>query len=365
MTTLGPNDLKQYALPANWDPAYLSQIALADGTIYEQFVDDVATALSLVNQQLLADPFLSSLISLTTEASVEYRTGVSNGFEEATEYGRPDAKRGATTGHMLPLKEYDRALGWTWMFLRKARRAQLDADIASAVQDVRDLWAKKILTRLFKSTSDTVGTGKSVPFADGGTADPNYIPPPVPDRGGTFDSSHNHFLRLSGITQANLETAIKHLWEHGHNPPFDLIIAQADISSWTDTSSVTGYVPRPDPLLRYGTNQDLANVTEDFIGAIETDYGAVRVRANGRIPANYWGVFKSYGPLDQRNPLRVRYNPRLGIGVLLLAGDHIREYPLENAIMWMEFGVGVGEDRTAAALVRQAGSGSYTDPTIS
>lgn len=366
MGTLGPNDLKQYALPSTWDAAELSKVRLQSGETYEQFINDVTAALALANAELLRDSLLGGLISTTTDMVLEYRSGVSNGFEVATEYGRPDAKRAATTGHMLPLTEYDRALGWTWMFLRKARRAQLDADIASAIADVKNLWAQKILNRLFDSDAETVGSsGSSVPFADGGSADSNYVPPPVPDRGGTFTSSHSHYLRLDGITQANLETAVKHLWEHGHNAPYELLVAQADIGSWTDTTSVTGYIPRPDPLLRYGSTQDLANVTEDYLGAVETDYGACRLRANGRIPTKYWAVYKSAGLLDQRNPLRVRYNPRMGIGAVLLAGDHIREYPLENAIMWFEFGVGVGEDRTAAVLVYNHTSGNYTDPTIS
>lgn len=365
MATLGPNDLKQWAVPSTWDTAYLSKVQMADGATYESFINDVTQALAVVNAGLVNDPLISGLASLTTEAAVEYRTGVSNGFEEATEYGRPDAKRGATTGHMLPLIEYDRGLGWTWMFLRKARRVQLDADIASAVQDLRDIWTKKVLTRLFKSTYDSVGSGKSNPFADGGTADATYVPVPMPDRGGSFAYTHNHYQRLDGITQANLETTVKHLWEHGHDAPYDLLVAQADIGSWTNTTNVTGYVPRPDPLLRYGTTQDLANVTADFIGAIETDYGAVRVRANARIPTKYYALYKSYGANDQRNPLRVRYNPRLGVGAILLAGDHIREYPLENAIMWMEFGAGVGEDRTAAVVTYNHTSASYVIPTIS
>lgn len=364
MATLGPNDLKQFAIPSNWDAAYLARYQLADGTTYEGFISDVSQALAIVNASIISDPLLANLMALTTDASIEYRSGVSNGFEEATEYGRPDSKRAATTGHMLPLIEYDRTLGWSWMFLRKARRMQLDADIASAMQDVRDLYTKKVLTRLFKSTYDSVGSGKSVPLADGGTADSTYVPVPMPDRGGTFTSSHNHFQRLDGITQTNLETTVKHLWEHGYDGPYDLLVAQADIASWTNTTNVTGYVPNPSPLIRYGVTQDLANVGEGFIGAIETDYGAVRLRANARIPTKYYALYKSFGANDQRNPLRVRYNPRLGVGAILLAGDHVREYPLENAIMWTEFGVGVGEDRTAAVVTYNHTSGSYTDPTI-
>jgi hypothetical protein len=127
---------------------------------------------------------------------------------------------------------------------------------------------------------------------------------------------------------------------------------------------VTGFVPRASSLIRYGMTQDLAQVADTYIGAVETDYGPVQMRMNARIPTAYWAVYKSYGNLDQRNPLRVRFNPRYGIGAILLAGDHIREYPLENAIGFTEFGVGVS-DRTTAVLTENSGDGTYTTPTIS
>lgn len=364
MAILGYNDLKKFALPATWDAAMLEKIRLATGETYEQFTTEVAQALSVQNGQLLASPLISNLVSTTTERAVEYRVGVANGFQAHTEYGRPDPRRAATTGHMLPLLSFDRAFGWTWDFLRKARRIQLDADIESGMADLRNIWVQKILTRLFKSTYDAVGSGKSVPICDGGTADSTYIPPMMPDRASAFASSHTHLLRLDGITQANLNTAVTHLWEHGHDAPYELLVAEADIGSWVNTATVTGYVPRADPLIRYGTQTDLAALGGQYIGAVETQHGACRLLSNARIPTKYWAVYKSGGPLDQRNLLKVCYSAGFGIGAVLLAGDHIREFPLENAILFAEFGVGIG-DRTAAVIVYNHTTGNYTDPTIS
>ena len=366
MATLGINDLKQYALPTYWDAARVSQVRLQSGETYEQFISDVAAALSMQNAALLQDPLVGGMVSTTTEMMVEYPIGVSNGFQDHTEYGMPDQKRGATTGHMLYLKERDRGLGWTWDMLRKARRSQLDADIASAMKDVRDDFKKRALTRLFKSTYTAVGSsGRSMPVADGGTADSAYVPPNNPDRASAFDTSHTHLLRLNDITQANLETAVADIWEHGHDAPYDLLAAQADLGSWTDVTNVTGYVPRPDPLIRYGMSQDLANTGDsDVIGVIDTDYGAVRLHISARVPTKYWAIYKSHGNLDQRNPLRIRYDESFGIGAVLLAGDHIRQFPLENAMLFSAYGFSIGEDRCAAAIVYNHTTGSYTDPTI-
>ena len=365
MGTLGPNDLKQWSLPAGWDASRLLQLQLQSGETYDMLVSDIAAGLAMKNAMLLSIPWVGGLISVTDTQQVEYRIGVSNGFDDHTEYAQPDARRGATTGHMLPLKPYDRKLGWTWDFLRKARRTQIDTDVAAALNDLQSIWEKKILTRHFKSTYDAVGSsGKSVPFADGGTADSTYVPPEAHDYGGTFLYTHTHYLRLNGISQANLETAVAHLYEHGHLAPYDLLIAYADLSSWTNVTNVTGYVPRPDPVIQYGTQTAVANVDVNYVGAVNTDYGACRMWTSGRVPTAYWSVYKSMGRLDARNPLRVYQSSTYGLNCVLLAGDHIREFPLENAIMFFEFGVGVGEDRTNAVLVYNNTTGSYTDPTI-
>ncbi len=364
MSTLGLNDLKQYALPAHWDAGKVAQVTLESGETYEQLISDIAAGLSMVNGELLRHPIYSGMISLTTDLTSEYAVGVSNGFEVHTEYGLPDSKRGKTTGHMMDLIAYDRGLGWTWDFLRKARRKQIDADIASAVADVNNLWGQKILTRHFNNIYVAVGSGRSMPYADAGTADDTYVPVNFPDRATAFATSHDHFLDLNGIDQANLLTAVKHLWEHGYNGPFELLVSDADRSSWTDATALTGYVPVADPLIRYGVTQDLASTNaEGVIGVIETDYGACRLRSSARIPTTFWTVYKSWGAMDQRNPLVVRYQTQFGIGAVLMAGDHIRQYPLENSIMFAEFGVNVME-RIAAVCVEST-SGSYSAPTIS
>lgn len=362
-TLLGINALKQYAIPTYWDAGLLKNIELEVGYTYEQFISDVAAGLAIVNGGLLSDPLYGGLISLTDEVAMEYPIGVTGGFEDATEYGRPEAIRAATTGHMLPLKEYDRALAWTFQFLKKARRIQLDADIAAAMADLQNKYEQLILTRLYKNTYDAVGSGRSMPLADGGTADSTYIPPHLPDREETaFDATHDHVEDLNGITQANLEAAVAHIWHHGHNAPFTLQIALADLADWQNTSNVTGFVKKPDVGIRYGTTVDLAQVPDEFVGIVETKYGSCRMWATGRVPTGYWALYKTYGALDQRNPLVVRYNPMFGIGATLLAGDHIRIYPLENALLWMEMGVGV-MDRIGAIVVQNT-AGSYAAPTI-
>jgi hypothetical protein len=368
--TLGLSDLKNISLPAAWDNTELNRLRLRDGTTYEAIIRDINDALSLINAGLTGG-YLGKLFSLTTEAAVEYRTGASNGFEDHTEYTQPDAKRADTTGHMLPIKKLDRKLGWTTDFLEECRLVQIDADVASMAEDAVNAWEKSIWVRLFKLAEETgknvgLGTsGVSVPFADGGVGTITWTPPPHPSRQiNAFDSTHNHFLRLNGITQANLETAVAHLWEHGYDAPYELIVSLADLGSWQNTTNVTGFVPKANALIQYGQLNDLALVDAAvYQGAVTTKYGSVQLYANARIPTGYWGVTKSFGALDQRNPLRVRWDDLYGFGVRLVTAS-VNLYPLVGAIGLMKHGVGVGEDRAAAVLVKNDSSGDYTTPTI-
>lgn len=368
--TLGVKDLKNIALPTAWDGNELARLRLRDGTTYESIVRDIDSALTLVNSGLNAG-YLGRLTSLTTEAAIEYREGGGNGFEDHTEYTQPDRKLAETTGHMLPLKMVDRAMGWTADFLRQARRSQIDADISSLVEDAVDVYEKRVWTRFFKLEEETGkanglgASGVSVPFADGGNGNIDFTPTPRPDRMiNTFDTTHNHFLRLDGITQANLETAVGHLWEHGHDAPYDLIVSLADLGSWQNTTNVTGFRPKADAIIQYGGLDDIALVeSEVYQGAVLTKYGSCRIYANGRIPTGYWSVTKTYGQTDQRNPLKVRYDENYGFGISLVV-NQVTLYPFAGAIGQFEFGVGVGADRTAAVFVENDSSGTYTTPTI-
>lgn len=366
----GFNDLKNVSLPTAWDAAELRRLQLRDGATYESVIRDVNDALGVANASLTSG-YLSGLFSLTTEPAIEYRDGFSTGFEDHTEYGQPDPKRADTSGHMLPIKKVDRKLGWTADFLEEARMAKIDADISSVIQDAKDSFEKAVLTRLFKYEEETGrqyglgASGYSVPFVDGGGQTIDFTPLPRPDRMiNAFTTSHNHYQVLNGITQANLETAVGHLWEHGVDGPYELIISLADVASWQTTANVTGFVEKADPLIQYGMTTALASVGGEYIGGVKTKYGFCRMYANGRIPTARWAVTKSYGAGDQRNPLKVRYDPLFGFGAKLLV-DRVERYPLAGAIAAMKFGVGVGIDRSAAVVVENDSSGTYATPTIS
>lgn len=363
MAILGFGDLRDTALPSLIDLAELKKIELADGTTFDQVANEIRVGMQALNAELLAMPHYGGLFSVQDSVEVEYPVGTTNGIEVATEYSTGDPKRGATTGHSLPILPYRRVLGWTFLGLRKSRRTTIDADVRSAVTDIRSGWQKSALTRFFKSTAETVGatSGASVPFADGGTADSNYIPLPSPE-GKTFLSSHSHYLRVSTLDLSTaINPAIAHLAEHGHASPFEIIGSEADVATW---SSLVKH-PNWEGLI-YRAATDRANVGDigSYFGYIETDYGIARVWLSPRVPTAYFGAFKTYGEGDPRNPIRVRIDPKTGFGWNIVSGQWVN-MPLNLAVLYAEYGFGIGEDRTNGVAVKIYGSGSYTDPTIS
>lgn len=370
MAILGPNDLKSISLPAGIDLTVLRNMQLRSGQTYEAVVRDIDAAFSMARDSVLSGD-LFDLVYMTNERTIEYRIGTNKTFERHTEYAQPDSQLANTTGHMLPVVKDDHKLGWTDDFLEEARQARIDADIAASIQAYKDRYEQAVLTRLFKATADSgaangLGTsGVSVPLADGGTADANYVPVQNPSRAAAFAASHTHFLRLNGITQANLETAVDHLWEHGHDAPYDLLAAAADIASWQNTTNVTGFVPVNYGLVQYGVNTALAaTLPPKYQGVITTKRGPVRLWTNARIPTAYWSVYKSYGRNDVRNPVWMYTDPMWGTAPRLVV-NNVSLFPLAGAIVQIKYGVGIGEDRVSAVAVRNDSSGSYSSPTIS
>jgi hypothetical protein len=345
---------------------------LQDGTTYAAVVAQMNAALGALNAEFANDPLWAGLVSYTDQPEVEYRVSGSNGFEVHTEYARPDAKRADIDGHMLPLRAYDRGLGWTWDYLRRARMSQIQSDIADAIKDARDNVRLRILTRLLKRGDDSGSaaglgtTGLSPGFATAAASTGvDFIPPTY--GGVTFTSAHEHYVAIAGgvFTAAVFSDAKAELREHGHEPPYNFLISGTDEA---EVAALTGFVPVASTNVRYGVNTALATVDMDPIAPGVYPIGVISdfvVYVVPGMPENYGVGYKSYGPNSQRNPLRIRLDkgqnrlmvtafqdPRAGAGPT---------YPLQYMMLFMEFGVGVG-DRTAATP-RYVNNATWADGT--
>ena len=354
---LGVRDTRQLVLLTGWDATELNNFRLQDGTTYAQVVAEMNAALGALNAEMVNDPLWASLVSYTDQLEVEYRVGSSNGFEVFTEFGQADPKRADTEGHMLPLKAYDRMLGWTWDYLRKARMSQVQADIADGIKDARDRWRVSLLTRLLKRGDDSGkpnglgASGLSPGFAT--TAASTGVDFTPPTWGGTaFASTHEHYVGISGgaFTAAVFTDAKDELREHGHEPPYDFLIGPSDEAA---VKALSAFVPVANNLVAYGQNSTLATLGGEAQGPGVYYVGTINdfaIRVVSGVPQYYGVAYKSYGRNSQRNPLRVRLQKGMSSPSVVAMPDPRAgnaSSPLQNLMLFMEFGVGVA-DRTAA-----------------
>lgn len=374
MATYGPRDTSLLSLPAGWDAGVLEKHRLEDGTTFLSVASMLNSAVNAKAAELVSDPLWSSLVSYTDMPNVdEYVQGASNGFAEFTEYGKADPKRADTTGHMLPIKPFDRRLQWTWYYLEHARMPQITADIADLTKDMEDLWRVRLLTRLLKRGDDSgaaigLGTGGYSPgFATAAASTSVDFTPPA--YGGTaFTSDHEHYVGISGgaFTAAVFSDIKAELLEHGHQPPYDVIIGLSDEST---VRGLTGFVPVQELGIRYSDSTALATFGPDYrpngynIGVISDCF----VRVVRGMPQYYGFAWKSYGANSQRNPLRVRLpkgTQRPAFRVMYDPTMAGAENPLNAAMVFVEMGVGVGGDRTNGTP-RYVNNATWADGTPS
>lgn len=360
----GINDLKNVIrIPVNWDLAYMRQFQTADGVTWDRVVARLGAALSLFNQSLTTGrwaPFMRT----TTDLGVEYRAGSDGGeLPPMPEHNRPDLFAGEAGGHMIPMRDYGGGIGWTSLALRRATMSNLDLTVSTLIDRGSTTWSKRLMERLFRIEETRVGaSGVSVPFADGGASDAEYVPPEF--EGVNFDATHNHYLRLSddatGRT-AFLAQGVAHLREHGHMPPYVLVVPELDQDLWIAQTEFTK--PERQAILTAGLERRaIIPDTDTYVGLFEAGRGWGYVMPTPRLPVNYAGMFKPNGFGATNNPLVVRYEQGYPLG-LSLEGQVVI-YPLQEAVAMFTFGVGVG-DRTNGVLVKFDAAGDYTSPVIS
>jgi hypothetical protein len=359
---IGITDLKQVIrIPATWDLSYMRQWQTKDGMSFDQLVSRMGGALTLFNRSLTQGYWAQYYYSTTAMESEYPVGGDSNELEKVSEYTRPDPLLGESSGHMLPMHDYGGAMSWTYMAMRRGTADKLLLGVRRLIERGQNTWQKRLLERLFTNTAETVGnTGVSVPFADGGVADSAYIPPYSDGR--TFLNTHNHF-GCQADSEAGREAAalagFAHLREHGIMPPYELVIPEADITDWYGSDNFV--VPQRGAILTAGLEVRGSVDESMYVGLWETSWGVARVRVEPRLPANYMGLFKPQGNGSPMNPLVVRYEDGYPLG-LALVGE-VKNFPLEDAIAYFTFGVGVANRVAGYCSFFDAG-GLYTSPTI-
>ena len=372
MAVIGFGDLRNRSLPALWDAAYFKRLELRDGTSFEAMVQETARALTGFNGEILSMPHYSGLFAVQNSPALKYAIGTSNTWEEATEYGIPDPRRGKTSGHMLPIKPYDWALGWTQWYLREHYAEDLRADVQSMVDSLRKLWQQKLLTRFFSDVANTVDDTAlaDLPFVNSTNDISTYVPPISP-QGEEFANTHDHIIGYgtAGVTATTFDigainVCVEHLQEHGYDQPFEMVISRTDVTSW---GAITDFKPvNWNGIAYHASAVERANFTDinSYIGAVETKYGMLNVWETPRLPTYHAGFYKRMDDGAEGGagaPLRVRYDDMYRFGFGLVPGDYVNS-PTHLVLGFGKFGVGVGNRTNGVVL--DLNSSTYSAPTI-
>ena len=355
-------DTRYIDFPAGVDVQYLQGLRTAAGVDFPRLLQELDRRLAAFNAGI--DPLVAALVTPTTEPYADTTGPSAFEVEERGEYtmARPQLAEGGA--HMLPIRGYDVALGFTEDGLMNMSLARILTNIDSMLMGMRKLHRKLVLTRLttdaeVRVSPKTVVTSPG--FAGSGTGDNVFSRTTYPN-GVALPGGYTHYYRIAAAAlAAGLLSAVQRL-RRWHMGPFDLIAPQAmlDLVAAINPGNPTnGFVSAGSELVRQGSGNSEAQVDAAlYLGVL---FGDVRVRkAIDDTSDPVIGVFKSYGSLSPQNPLAWRYDELRGRNAFVRYRDLS---PLVNARLLQDLGIGVN-DRTSAVLVRVADSGGYVAPTI-
>jgi hypothetical protein len=356
-------DTRFVDFPAGVDVAYLQGLTTRAGVDFPRLLREIDSRLAALNTGL--DPLVAMLIMATTQEYAEANAPSAFEVDERGEYtlARPQLVEGGA--HMLPLRGYDVAVGFTEDGLESMSLDTIITNVESMFLGFRRLYRRLTLTRLFSDLEVRVAprtTVTSPGFAGSGTGNNVFPRTSYPD-GTPLSSPYSHYYRCASADVAATIKLARNRLRKWHKGPFDLIAPAAQISAITAISATNpadGFVSAGSPLVRQGSGANEATVDATvYLGVL---FGDIRVHMelDDFSSANI-GLFKSYGALSPQNPLAWRYDPLKGRGATLRYRDL---YPLANAVLKQDLGVGVN-DRTAAVLISVAANGNYTPPTFS
>ena len=172
-------------------------------------------------------------------------------------------------------------------------------------------------------------------------------------------NTHEHYIATSAsgcYTVAIFQAVRAHLREHGHQAPYEMWIGPG---SEVAVKALTGFVPVAQWGVNYaitvstatGLNGEIRSLTGAYyIGMLEE----FKVMVVPGIPLYYGFAYKSYGQNSSRNPLKVRLQKGLTRpqAIAMPNPNSAGRYPLQDIMLFTEFGVGVN-DRTAGTCAVQ------------
>ncbi|MCV7029083.1 hypothetical protein [Mycobacterium sherrisii] len=349
----------------------------ADGVDLQVIWQEVAAVVKAWNAERSALTNLLTFNTTNTADAIPQSRSVDS-FEEASEYGEPEALRPPSDYHLMgyTFKDYDKASRWTWKFLRDSTAEQVRAVANYALEADNKLTTGTILQRLFDPTQGENEWGHPVYGLFNGDAmrPPAYL-------GKEFDTGHQHFLvsQSETIDSGDLEFAVRNVTEHGYgtepnsrllalmNPAQAEVVSQwkAGVESAPDIVARHDYIPSAGAPAYLQPENIVGQVApESFNGLkVQGSYGQTWIIQSDFIPEDYFAVVATYGANSSDNLIGFREHPQRQYQGLRTIPGFQPGYPLQDAFFTRAFGVGVRR-RGQACVTQIKASGDYDIPVI-
>lgn len=375
IATLGPHALvDNLATYTGIDWSRIMANRSGDGLTVQQILTQVSAAVGGVNQALIQR--YGDILYVTTSDSVMYRQGESTRSKtpKKVDFSAADPIRAGNTGHMLPLSDYEDALGWSDLWLRDARQADVDSDIQLITQRWQNRVEDDIWTRAMTNTENPYGAGYDVGWAIG---DSTYVPfVPSSYSGVTFDTTHTHYKYQAGTSSANvqtlLENMVKELRHHGHSDRLTALVSEADVDTYAGMTKFVSLLPSGFAIVP-GNGSAAVNIAQgtasgmpgEVFGYLNSSRGIVELRYFSRMPTGYVFMTKSYGNNNPQNGLALRLHRSVPFGLQprpVLA----RTVPAEMDLLQLRatHGVGVNNRLNGVAGYFATGISAYANPSF-
>lgn len=347
-------------LPVGLDLAYVEGLRMRNGTSFQEVLNSIDARLSQFNGTI--DPFVASILSITTELYNEVAVPVAFDIEEAGEYtvARPQYAE-KQPSPLLPLRKWDVSTEWTEDGLLSMSLSALNLQFDSLLLGMRLNFRKQVLKRLFSASEirvDRKTTATNPGLAGSGTGT-NVFSGNYPD-GTAVPGGYTHYIREVAANRAASIIAIRDkILKWYPNAQVHLVGTQTFISAVT--ADTTNFVAAGSQLIRLPAGSAEALVDANlYLGVFATNILVHRTVIT-EVAGDYGLIYISFGDFDTRNVLAWRYDDLYGRDAFVRSRAM---FPLDQAIVVHRYGIGVS-NRVAAGIVQIAGSaGAYQDPTI-
>jgi hypothetical protein len=350
----------------------------ADGVDLQVIWQEVAAVVKAWNAERSA---LTALLTFNTTNTADAipQSRSADSFEEASEFGEPEAMKPPSDYHLMAydFRDFDAASRWSWKFLRDSSAEQVRAVANYALEADNRLTTGTILQRLFDPTKGENSFGATVySWYDGDAMQPSaYL-------GKEFAPGHQHFLVSESaiVDSGDLEIAVRKVTEHGYGTDANsrlLVLmnpAQAEMVSQFKAGVANGangviakhdYIPSAGAPAYFSQSEIVGQVApESFNGLkVQGSYGDTFIIQSDFIPEDYFAVVATYGPNSQDNAIGFREHVQPQYRGLRTIPGQTPGYPISSAYFQRSFGVGVRR-RGQACVTQIKGAGEYEIPEI-